>query len=71
MTLALWPIVTLLAGLACGIAIGVLRAQRARAPSPASSLPQRSPDAIDRGLEPIVWALPIGVIVVDGALRLE
>lgn len=72
MTLALLPIVTLLAGIACGIAIGVLRARRARAPSPAAlSLPQHSPDAIDPGLEPIVWALPIGVIVVDVALRLE
>ncbi|MBV8198953.1 MAG: PAS domain-containing protein [Candidatus Eremiobacteraeota bacterium] len=72
MTLAQWPIVTLLVGLACGIVIGKMLTRRTRVPAPAA-LPQapRSSDSIEPGLEPVVWALPIGVIVVDRALRLE
>ncbi len=70
-----WSIVALLAGLAGGL--GLARVWTARpgangSPPPQPLTPSGSPShSVDAGFVRLVWALPIGVILVDSARRVE
>jgi two-component system phosphate regulon sensor histidine kinase PhoR len=70
-----WSIVALLAGLAGGL--GLARVWTARpgadgSPPPQPLTPSGSPShSVDAGFVRLVWALPIGVILVDSGRRVE
>ena len=70
-----WSLIALAAGLAGGFALA--RALAARAGSPVIAAPQPPPPSAstslsaDSGFARLVWALPIGVILVDGSRRVE
>jgi two-component system phosphate regulon sensor histidine kinase PhoR len=75
LTPAEWSLVALAAGLAGGFVIARVFAVRAAGPADAPPQPpplSRSPAlSADSGFARLVWALPIGVILVDGSRRIE
>jgi signal transduction histidine kinase len=69
-----WSLVALAAGLAGGFATARALAARAEPSSeiePPTSQSEGSAPPVDSGFARLVWALPIGVIVVDGSRRVE
>jgi signal transduction histidine kinase len=70
-----WSIVALLAGLAGGLGLARVWMARRRAdgsPPPQPLTPSGSPShSVDAGFVRLVWALPIGVILVDSGRRVE
>ena len=69
-----WSVLGLVAGLAAGFAVTALRAVR-RDPSPAAQANAQAALGGELSIEnifaPLVRALPIGVIIVDGACHVE
>ncbi|MFY9718375.1 MAG: PAS domain-containing protein, partial [Candidatus Cybelea sp.] len=70
-----WSLIGLVAGLAVGFAIAQVRAVRQK-PSPASDPPPQAATtsaepSVEAIFAPLVRALPMGVIIVDGACHVE